>query len=454
MNKFLYALGGAAVASLVLYITMINPVVPAPSGADRDSTQGPQVTSDSARPQSGGGGGYAGIGMERGSGIAPAMDIPVTSESKMIAPGEPYPYTQTATEYIYDGDLKLGEEKTVAVMRRIQPKVSAKADLLGGTFVGNLVNVDKLDSLNVINVTLSESGPEPLNVYVDFMDGSVSVNRQINYTQRPDANCQNEACFARYRLKESDMPSDDRVFEIATKFLKDLGVDTSKYGDPVLAYNWREQRMMMPVGAGEFYFPESMDVSFPYMINGSPVYDEWGNASGMNVTVDIRLRAAIGVWGLKVMNLESSEYDAVTDPAVLLAAVRQGGVYGYMPEDATTVQATLGDPEKVYMVHYKYDEKKQENYELYVPALAFPVTEQAEGMYDYRKAVVVPLASELLTVENGGMPKPLPMPLEPLMEGDVNKGMPVPGSSVDEMEVYPDGGTKPVQRPMEDGFED
>src|SRR3989344_4745540 len=81
MHKFFYALGGAAVASLVLYITMINPMIPMPSGdgltMGRDSAmQGPAVTEElkdeafgnlapdaaanptiSARPQSGGGGG-------------------------------------------------------------------------------------------------------------------------------------------------------------------------------------------------------------------------------------------------------------------------------------------------------------------------------------------------------------------------------------------------------------
>ena len=476
MHKFIYALGGAAVASLVLYITMINPMIPIPSDRDSDAPKGPAVTEElndeafgdlaqeepaNTRPQSGGGGGVGemmirdsvgtpasevGYGQAGGGGVF--TDGPVTTgmENKMIAPDEMYPYM--ATEYIYSGDLKLDDAETVTVMRRVQPKGSAKANLLDGTFVDGLLNIDKLGSMSVINVTLSESGPEPLNVYVDFMDGSLSINRQINYMQRPDSNCQDEACFAQFRLKEKDMPTDARVFEIATKFLNDLGVDTSNYGDPVIAYNWRDMRSMQPAGS-DFYFPESMDVSFPYMINGSPVYDEWGNTSGMNVTVDVRLRAATGVWGLKVMKLESSEYDAVTDPAVLLAAVRQGGVYGYLPEGATMVQATLGDPANVYVVHYKYDAKTQENYELYVPALAFPVTKQAEGTYDNRKAVVVPLASELLQGD-GRMDKPMPMPL--IEEGVEGMPMLVPGSSVDEMEVYPDSG--PMQRPMEDGLED
>ncbi len=461
MNKFFYAFGGAAVASLVLYITMINPKIPMPSGeslmVDRDGDRvikGPTVADERndeafgtlapdqpamyARPQSGGGGG----GMPR------ITDSAVTAGSKMIVPDEQYAYM--ATEYIYSGNLKLDDGATVTVMRRIQPKSSAKVNLLGGTFVEGLLNIGKLSSLQVINVSLSESGPEPLSVYVDFMDGSLSINRQIDYTLRPESNCQDEACFARFRLKESDMPPDNRVFEIATKFLNDLGVDMRTYGEPVIAYNWREMRSMQPTGS-EFYFPESMDVSFPYLINGSPVYDEWGNASGMNVTVDVRLRAATGVWGINVMQMESSQYAAVTDTAAFLDIVRRGGVNYYTEEGATMTQAMLGDPKEVYVIHYKYDADKQENYELYVPALAFPVTKMPKGSYEQRKAVVIPLASELLQGDDR-MVKPMPMPL---IEG-AYLGMPVPGSSVDEMEVYPDtrAPSGVMQRPLEDGLEE
>ncbi len=423
MNKFLYAFGGAAVASLVLFITVIHPVVPglpggpalpslrdddsamAPANALSDEAFGNLVADDSGspRPQSGGGGPAIGLG---GGGMPPMMDTTsIAPDSKMIAP---YPDSYTAVEYSYEGTIDLGDQTSVTVLRRIPANGSSNANLLGGTFVSDVLDVSTLGALNVINVTLSESGPEPLNVYTDFVDGSLSINRQTDYSLRPDANCKDDVCFQQHRLKESDMLADEKAIEIASAFLRKLGVNAALYGEPSLLYDWRTQRAMMPVSS-DFYYPESIEVSFPYLLSGTPVYDEWGNPVGVNVTVDVRLRTATGVYGLRTMQMESSEYAAVTDPAVLKEAIAEGGNNMWIPEDATRIQATLSDPKQVFLRYYKYDQEKQLSYELYVPALAFPVKAMPEGSYEQRKAVVVPLAAELLQTGDDRMIKPMPM---------------------------------------------
>lgn len=401
MKNFFFAVGGALVASLALFVTVINPVVPFDQFTSDET-----VTMDGKglpRPQSGGGGG-GGMAMQ---------------ESKMIAPGEPNPY-KTVT-YNYSGELTLPDSKDLTAFRRTPLKSSSKAELLTGTFVDDLINIGALKSLSVVSVNLSESGDEPLMVNVDFNDGNVSINRQINYANRPDSQCRDEACYERYRLKERDMISDSRAIEIAEEFLKKLGVDTSSYGEPVMQDEWR-MWLEREADKSNFYYPEQLTVTYPYLVNGSPVYDEWGNANGMTINVDVRLRAAIGLWGLRTMNLVQQDMRAVTNPEALTDLIRTGGVQFVMPQPTETTEATLGAPELVYMSYYHWDQEEQVGYETYYPALSFPITVLPTDTYEFRKAVVVPLAQDYIDMhkeEMGEMPVPYgePMPVD-MMEGE------------------------------------
>ena len=422
MNKLIYALGGAAVASFALFITVIHPIVPiVPSPSpelsmmDNENEEHMDGVANMAensemmkiRPQSGGGGG-APVGYGGGGGIPPMAD------SRMIAPGEPYGYN--VTEYIYDGDITLPE--TITSYKRTPLKGSQKADLLTGTFVDDMLDISTLKSLSVMNVSLSEAGNEPLMVNVDFNDGNISINRQIDYSQRPESQCRDDACFQRYRMKKSDMLSEERTMTIANDFLKKLGVDTSQYGEPVLQDDWNMRYETMQ-NKTDFYFPEQVSITFPYLIDGLPVFDEWGNANGMSVSVDMRLKTVMGIWGMRTMNFASQKYSAVQDVELVRDIVRMGSMNGYMPPEATKLQATLAEPRIVYLSQYEWNEKTQEGYEVYVPALAFPVNKMPEGSYEYRKAVVVPLAKELLEKKRDEMPPvpmPYPMPIEPMIE--------------------------------------
>lgn len=432
MNKWFYAIGGAAVASFALYVTVIHPVVPMPLGESdgvmeengpamqrmamnnkamdsNDMAESemptPEPSMANTRPQSGGGGGMAlGYG---GGGIPPMAD------SRMIAPGEPYGYS--VTEYIYDGDIEIPE--SAKAFKRTPLKGSQKADLLTGTFVEQLLDVSEFRSMSVINVSLQESGSEPMMVNIDFQDGSLSMNRQINYASRPESQCRDEACYQRFRMKKSDMLSDDRTVDLATNFLDGIGVDLDTYGEPMIQDDWAV-RYETATDKANFYFPEQVTVTFPYLVNGLPVYDEWGNASGLSVTVDMKLRNVTGAWGMRVMNLSDHPYTVETDADVVREVARMGSINGYPPEGADTKQAQLAEPRLVYAAQYHWDEKTQLGYEVYLPALAFPVLKMPEGSYEHRKAVVVPLDAELLESKQQmpPFPMPMPMPVEPLMD--------------------------------------
>lgn len=435
MQKLLYAIGGAAVASIGLYITVINPAVPLPTDGEDDYDGGSVAMQDqnmmgnrmmnTAMPTDGNyvehGEDAMGMPMEEyyeGGRAGGGGGYGIMDSRMMIAPGEPMPpYRQT--RYVYDGTIELPETDTIEVFRRNRLNASsANGDLLQGTFVSDLMDVSQLAALNVTSISLAERGDEPLYVNVDFQEGTIGMHRQINYGNRPESNCRDQACFDRFRLKERDMLSDSRAIEIANEFLQDLGVDTADYGEPMLQDNWR-MRYETTADKASFYFPEQMSVTYPYTVNGMPVYDEWGNANGLSVNVDVRLRAATNMWGLRVTNYETEEMEAVSDPELVREFMNMAN--GYAPPETETVDATLGDPRMVYVSHYTWDEETQEGYEVYLPALGFPVTEMPEDSYEFRKMVVVPLSQSILQerleqMPPEGGPMPMPMPVEPLKD--------------------------------------
>lgn len=385
MHKYLYALGGAAVASVALYVTMINPTT---SFKESDDGNAAMNTADQMD--------YA---VGRGGGIPQMMD------SRMIAPGEPHPYN--SVEYIYEGEIEL-EEQALNMFKRLPLKASSKANILNGTFVSELMDTAAFPSLSVVNVSLTEPGDEPLLVNVDFNEGNISMNRQINYNQRPESKCRDEACFQQYRLQEKDMISDSRAITIANDFLEKIGVDTTNFGEPMMQNDWRLQHEKMDSSA-DFYFPDQLSITYPYIIDGMPVYDEWGNPSGMSVNIDVRLRAAIGMWGLRTMQTEEERIEITDNMQDIIDLARTGGMRAYIQPEAKLLQATLGTPRMVYTSYYQWDEDRQIGYETYVPALYFPITSMPEESYEVRKAVVVPIGKDIIEER-----KPMPMPVEPL----------------------------------------
>lgn len=367
------------------------------------------------RPQSGGGGGGA---------------------DAMIYP----PFNSVNIDFVYDGELTL-PQGDVSVLRRVKGGTlpSNVTSLISG-FGSKLLDWGSFPGLQARTVNLVQSGKEPFNLYIDYVEGSISLYKEYDWSARPDANCQDEACYARYRLKEADMPSDDAIIGLADSFLASHGIDTAKYGSPVVENQWRVW-LAHAEDKSTYYFPESMNVTYPFLINGKPVYEEYGFPVGLSITVDVRHDEVSGLYNLQTLDFQSSDYAAVTDSAKLAEFVKRGGINIWKdPSAQKTVIGKLAAPIEGYVRIWKWDENKGTNSELYVPALVFEVTElPQDALQQDRNRIVVPLADELLTTNNGGV-----MPL--MLEDGGGPAVDVPASATDPV--------APVQTPGADGLED
>jgi hypothetical protein len=370
-------------------------------GAEAMSAQPAVPAADSALPvepvnrdQSGGGGGEVPIGM------------PYPTDKMMIAP--------ELTEYhlTFNGELPALSD-TVDVFKRQKGTASSDLSKILGSFNTGLIDLGSFSNAKTDMISFYQDSSYGYMVNVSFREGAVNINQNWEKWPHPESNCRDEACFQSYRLKAEDVPADDVVIAVAEAFVRDHDVDLSQYGEPEVNNQWRVQ-YAAATDKSMVWIPDGVQVIYPLLVDGKPVYDEGGTKAGIGINVNVREKKVSDVWGMMDQKYQKSAYAGVSDPAAITAFLENyGKIQGsWMPPDTVkkTVDITLGTPEVSLVRMYNYQNNQSE--ELLVPALVFPVTNVPAGEYFYNTSITVPLALDLFKQRTGdGQPIPLPRPL-------------------------------------------
>lgn len=440
-QKWLFALGGAVSAAVIIPVAFVamdqmkssRPVVSDSSALFSYSISeegkeafGPLsgIAADGGmtRNQSGGGGMGGGnpvpvpsMASEMMTTDATAPGIGSGGDAKMIAP-----YPMTRYEYVYAGTLP-ELTSTVAVYKRNASRKNVPFSAIGSSL--NLGNIDlsSFDDLSLENVSFSQNKQYGYQLNVNLRESSVSIDAQ--WDQWPMGKCRTDACFQAERVKLTDIPTDDQLVAIAQDFVKNHAIDVTHYGEPEVDMQWKRDydRATNKVDA---WIPDQIRVVYPLVIDGNEVSDQGGMPFGISVSVHIKSRRVMNVYGLMSRDYSKSDYAGVSDAKQITDYLAQLDNYAWMPEpemrDVKTATVTLGEPVAGYSVYYTY--KDNVNQELLIPVLTFPVTNVAGGdPYFYRSTVMVPLAAEMLKEQTGGgmpipMPRPMPMPIDAARE--------------------------------------
>jgi hypothetical protein len=436
MNPFPYAITGAVLGAVItgplVYNIVQNGNQLPPSDGSALFSYSIEETSDeafgdlsNAQIQAGGrGGGGMGGAPEidattnavRGQAMGSA-DVPVGTDidQKMIIAPETTDYTFTI-----DGEMPALTQQQVEILKRQRGMNSPALRSILGSFNTGLIDLASFNDAKVDSINFYQDKPYGYSFYVNFRDGSLSLNSNWEHWPNPTLNCRDEACYERNRLKMNDIPADDVLINIAEGFVKDHKIDVAQYGPAEVDNTWRQHYETTPDKA-QFYVPETARVVYPQLVNGQPVYDEGGAKAGISVNVNIREKRVSDVWGLMDQRLLASSYDAVTDSAQITDYLNKfSDMQGWAPEGenvkVTQVNITLGAPTMGYTKTYVYDEDKGTGDELIVPALIFPVKNVPAGQYFYRTSIAVPLAKDLLEKMNQNYPMPMPRPMPLIME--------------------------------------
>jgi len=300
--------------------------------------------------------------------------------------------------YTYNGDDLVLDQDKVEVLRRIKGKASSGiANLIKNINFG-MVDLSNFSNADLETASFVQDKELGYAVYVNFREGSISINSHWQAWKDILGICYEQGCVRPEPLDISDIPSEERLIEIADRFIKEYNIKMDNYGQPETRRNW----LIAQFERSDMYSMDTVQLTYPLIINDRNVYDQWGNMIGLNLTINLRVMKVVSLYDLHTLNYEGSLYEAETDAAKILEVTEKGGtnqaVFGR--NASKTIEAEIGNPSAIYMKTYKHEAGYSE--ELLVPALLFPVSKTVEKGVYYKENVVVPLVKELLEQGNNG----------------------------------------------------
>ena len=384
-------------------------------GSAKAIPEGSEITADGNAVGMGGGGAMAMLS-------APSADPSVMIERDvdgMVL------YRAPKFEYDYTGeDLSLIAGELEVFRQTIKP---ISASTINGAIKNidlGLVDVGTFSQTTIGDININEDRDRGYSIYISPANGMVNINQNWQRWQTDEM-------IARTMPAEPAAPApilpDETLIKIANDFLNAHGIDASVYGEPIVDKRWMRYQTLEKVQGESMiaYAPDSVQVIYPFQVNGENIVDTSGMETGMTVGIQTRTKTVQYVNNLRSVQIESSNYPAITDTQKIMSYVDQGGLYGDYSGDGDIIRVELGTPTQEYVQVYHYDGTI--NSELLVPALVFPVINQPENYW--RTHIIVPLISELIEE----VERPIPMPLiEPaVMESASTEGS--SGVTMDEM---------------------
>jgi hypothetical protein len=337
----------------------------------------------------GGGGGYASAD-KMASGLMP-------------------PFVVYDFKFKYQGEEITQPAETMSVLKRVKQNNQLFNDLFKKLNLG-LIDANKFSNLKIQYLNLAEDRDGGYVLDINPYEGLVTINLNWNYWQT-------DPVLDQKPLTLNDVSNDAGFIAMADEFLAKYGIDTSKYGQPEIDQTWRRYYEKTP-NKSEYYFPDTITIIYPLIVNGLPVYEEQGNKVGINVAINVKYQKVMSVSNLMTTNFQASDYQAETDINRIKEIALKGGLYTYptVADANTQIQVndvTLGTPIPGYMRYWQYSGNT--NQEMLVPAYIFPILETTGETPYYKQSIVVPLVKEILDSVSNPIIQPYaekPVPVE------------------------------------------
>ncbi len=352
----------------------------------------------SGRGMGGGGGAPLAVAAPENNSTGNQSDAAAGTETAKIMPYPAYAYT-------YKGGELPDLTSSIQVFKRI-PALSGQN---GSSFIKQislgLLDLKKLKQPKLQNLTFMEDKNEGYAVNIDLSQSSVNIYQLWEKWPHPESACMDESCWQQYRIKISEIPSNEEVIRAADEFIKTYGVSLSGYGSPIVNNDWRKEYERTQ-NKNEYYLPGEISVVYPLVIKGQTVLEESGNPSGLTVSVNVRTKQVTSLFGLTNQQYEESAYEGETDTAKLIKLAESGGWRNYLPAytgepNSEKVTLELETPTVGLVKIWQFNGNTTT--ELFVPSLIFPIsTESQKGGY-LPQRLVLPLAKELLNDTPGNI---------------------------------------------------
>ena len=406
MHKFGYALGGAAFL-LLLAVPVLFQNFSASRSTSLSLGLGPSITTlgsqafgNLAVSQSGEG--RTDNGVAAGSAEAVQSDFDLSTKrpapaglgggggrdatAMVIDPRIMPPYPFYAYKYVYTGGPTTLTEKQMEVYRRDSSALRNVAlnQVLTKLNVG-MIDLSSFQQSTLQNLSFT-TGDDWMGS-IDFTSGTISVNSN------------REIPVDGGNLQAEQVPDGATLIAAANDFLRQHGISTDGYGQPVVRDEWRVYYLATE-DKSTYYIPDVSTVVYPTIIDGVITYDQSGYPDGLMVNVSNRDRRVQGAWNIAVQRYQASRYDVTTDVDALLQRINSNNQPVVEPgTEVTTVAIELGTPELVLVKLWHWDGKASQ--ELFSPAYRFPVMNKPQDQLYFQDALVIPIATQLLENQYG-----------------------------------------------------
>ncbi|BFD25335.1 MAG: hypothetical protein JST_000676 [Candidatus Parcubacteria bacterium] len=307
----------------------------------------------------------------------------------------------TNYRFSYQGEpLDLSNISNTVYKRLKSQNGFAVASLLSGLAI-DAVNLSSFSNLKATYVSLAEDKPFGLTASFDFNEDSVSLYSNWEKWQNPEReNCQDQACWDRFRVRYEDIPEDSVAIAATNEFLSNLGIDLNRYGQPSVNNYWR-QWYDQAEDKANYYFSETVSVTYPLLIEGQEVSGSSGEPDGLWVSYNILEKRVSDAGAFTPYNYEASEYTTETSTDRLIGLAEAGGwnQYGYYFNEGmegvevVNKELGLGTPRQGLIRFWSYQNNVSQ--ELFAPALIFPVLDAPADYYG-SKNIIVPLTQDLI----------------------------------------------------------
>lgn len=341
------------------------------------------------------------VNLTKEDGLAPTNIVGMGVGEAGFSEGKMMIMPITNYSFNYQGEPLDLSETSNTVYRRIKNQNGFTiANLLSGLEI-DAIKLKSFSNLKATYISLAEDKPFGLTASFDFNDDSVSIYPNWEKWLNPERNsCQDEACWSRFRTKYEDIPEDSIVIQATDDFLTNLGVDLSRYGEAKVNNSWLRW-YEQTADKANYYFPETVNVVYPLLIDGQEVNNSSGEPDGLLVNYNILEKRVSDASPFTPYNYEASEYEIETssDRLINLAEAggwNQSGYYFYDSAEGVEVvnrELGLGTPRQGLIRFWTYQNNASQ--ELFAPALIFPVLDAPSDYYGASN-IVVPLIQDLI----------------------------------------------------------
>lgn len=300
-------------------------------------------------------------------------------------------YENIAYTYSYSGTLPKIDSNTLPLYKK---NSIAFTNQDTASFIRNLhidwLNTAAFQNAGITNINISEDREFGYNIWIDFAAWNVNIYQ--NYTMWPQAKCYNNRCETLAKLTKKDIPSNESLIALTDAFFKQYGINRSTYWIPHIDSAWRTTYARSIEDGTVWFIPEIYTVTYPIILDGKNLYEEFGGYKWLMFTIDLRSMRISGVSWLEKYNLESSEYPIIQDSEILNKMISSGWrrmMWGKSTWSWKIIPISLKDPVIGY-IRISWEWKNGISTDFFVPAYIFRVDNKPQDAF-ISDTVVIPI---------------------------------------------------------------